>query len=432
MKPTTSSTSSTATPLYGKQKLQRLSKRSIVLGSAIVFLLALFPLYQYCFIGWSRPTTHGMMSSQSIMAKPIDPGTQQLLNERPATFWNCDLAETPCQYFNPHHFFWDSEGAGARFAADKDAYRRLGGNNKNLPAMTALSWHKNEGRKYAALPHNVSFIHIHKCGGTTVQAILAQTKGKLLNIHKIKLSRNAAIEADINTYKYSFGGGSKEQKERNWQRRQDHIEGMLQLQQQQQQRQQIEYVSAVFTVVRDPIERFVSAVQQVMHYHDDFRAACLKWTARSTLKCAIQYIQETDYLRDVHLLPMVTHFRLWNDYGPNKSDDNNKQNNQDSAASIKIAVLHLDDIHILANYMATMVAATLSSSTNMNTTTFTTMPHGRDRSKVEYATSSILAHMSVSKDCTPDMIANLCRLYAIDVAFMASLGYASSYCNGAA
>lgn len=363
---------------FDKWNCHRLSWRSAILALTAFILFCLLPLYQHL-VERKNVKAHGMMSSQSIA--PQDSAALKLLREDPDSFWNCDLPDTACRYFRPYTFFWDEDGAGSTFADD---YERLGGKNKNLPAMTALSWWKDDDE--LTLPHNMSFIHVHKCGGTTVKAILAQTKNKLSDKSKKR-------HASLNNYKYSFGGGSSEQKERNQQRRQNHIEEMTNL--------QLSADAVVFSFVRDPIERFVSAVQQVMHYNDDFRKACLKWTARSTLVCAIDYTRTTNYLRDVHLVPMATHFRLW-----------------DADHKAKVAVLHLQDLALFAEYMAHATA---------RNTTF--MPHGRDRTKVEYATSSVLAHMSVAKDCTPDMIADLCELYAVDVVMMTSLGYASQYCK---
>lgn len=382
------------------------------------------------------------MTRTSTSDKPMDPATWQLLQERPHLFWDCDLPETPCRYFYPQRFWgWDHDDSNnnnnnntsAPGSAFRDDYQRLGGTNKNLPAMVALSWYptitttSSTGDIHRAhpvvslpiLPHNLSFIHVHKCGGTTVKALLGQAKKKVVVVADPKTSTSSLnkattklVRADLDNYKYSFGGGSVAQKEYNQQRRQGHMDGMIRLQQQQNTG------AVVFAVVRDPLERFVSAVQQVMHYHEDFRTACLKSTAQSTLQCAIRYLQEkgNSYLRDVHLVPMVTHFRLWDD------------------RDVRIAVLHLNDIHVLAQYMTiAALGGNHHHYKNVNYTATTTltpnMPHGRDRSNENYATSSVLSRMSVVEDCTPDMIRNLCQMYAVDVAFMASLGYTSRYCE---
>lgn len=324
----------------------------------------------------------GVHSSSKVASIP--PETEQILKDDPSRFWNCDLAAVPCRFFRPHQFFQEQ--------AQGLDYKSLGGNNNNLPAMAALSWSSTSSSSSAAvvgLPHNVSFIHIHKSGGTTVKTLLAQTKERISD-----LRTTAQTDAQLNHYKYSFGGGSLAKKELNQQRRQAHIEGMIQLQQQQE--------GVVFTLVRDPLERFVSAVQQVMHYNDGFRRKCLRWTSRSTLECAIAHARETRFLGDVHLIPMATHFRLWDRY-----------------ETARIAVLHLQDVHVLATY--------LGLATHQNGTT--TMPHARDRSQVQYATSRVLANMNVQRDCTPAMMEQLCDLYAIDVLLLKSLGYESKYCS---
>ncbi|CAB9499898.1 expressed unknown protein [Seminavis robusta] len=270
-------------------------------------------------------------------------------------------------------------------------YKRIGGTNQNLPAMT--SWSIPDYK-------NLTFIHCHKSGGTTVKMLLAQAKTQWNHNNN-----NNNTPAEIQNFKYSFGGGSSAQKQRNQEARIQHIQAMATHQLHTTNTNAI----VTFTVVRDPLERFVSAVQQVMHYNTDFRTKCLKWTARATVQCAIHEIQTTNYLRDVHLLPMVAHFRLWDDY-----------------PTARLAVLHLHDLPSLAAYLHHVVA---NNSNSNSTLLSTTMPHGRDRSKVDYATSRVLANMSIKRHCTPEMIQQLCQLYSIDVIFMQSLGYASEYCH---
>lgn len=364
-------------------RLLRRQKKSFVLSVSFCLLVPLWTGQNSPFWSNHPATPKGVYSSSKVASIPLE--TAQILKDDPSQFWDCDLAAVPCRFFSPHNFF--------QAQAQGFDYQRLGGNNNNLPAMTALSW-SSSSNLLVDLPHNISFIHIHKCVGTTVKALFAQAKQRVSELENI----NTVTTAQLNHYKYSFGGGSSAKKELNQQRRQDHIEGMVQLQQQHQE-------GVVFTIVRDPLERFVSAVQQVMHYNDDFRQKCLRWTSRSTLRCAIAHARETNFLGDVHLIPMATHFRLWDRY-----------------ETARIAVLHLQDVHVLATY--------LGLATHQNdTTTTTTMPHARDRSKVQYATSRVLANMSVQRDCTPAMIEQLCDLYAIDVLLLKSLGYESKYCS---
>jgi len=381
------------------------------------------------FLSWNSFTTNQNLtttnrrkpskvySHDTATTTNFSPHILKLLDEHPSSFWDCHRPETPCRYFDPSSFFHSKEGAGFAF---QNSTKELGGTNKNLPAMTALSWSSPSSsfeQMTLSLPRNISFIHIHKCGGTTVKTILAKAK------QDITTATSTNIQAEIYNYKYSFGGGSVARKERNQQLRLEHIQGMKHLLQKQQQHNtktnahaKKNNAAVVFSVVRDPLERFVSAVQQVMHYHDDFRQACLKRSAQATLQCAMDYVGKTQYLRDVHLIPMVMHFRLWD---------------IDMKARPLIAVLHLQDMPILAEYFARAVVATdtMTTNTTIRSSSSNSIPHGRDRSKVEYATSPVLAQMSIDKDCTPDMVRQLCKLYAIDVAFMDSLGYQNAYCT---
>jgi hypothetical protein len=363
---------------------------------------------QFLLLYWSDPPA----TSKRYVPNPA---TVKLLEENPASFWNCDLLESPCRYLEPHYFF--HQGPGKEFVS-KEQYKRLGGTNNNLPAIMALSWWPSSAEQYkndpansenhCLLPRNISFVHVHKCGGTTIKTLLVQTKNYFEALAP-------DMQANFQTLKYSFGGGSVAQKERNQQRRQAHIDAMVQAQAQNNKggnNNNHQEEALVFATVRDPVERFVSAVQQVMHYHEDFRSECLKRTARATLECAIRYCQTTNYLRDVHLIPMATHFRLWDEH-----------------ANFRLAIVHLRDIPLLAQYFGSAaIMRTNSGHNNDATTEIERIPHGRDRSQIEYATSPILAHMTVQRDCTPKMLKELCQLYAIDVALMQTLGFETPHC----
>jgi hypothetical protein len=87
---------------------------------------------------------------------------------------------------------------------------------------------------------------------------------------------------------------------------------------------------------------------------------------------------------------------------------------------ISISVFSMEDIssvlaHLVGREGASGVPSLSSSST-------TTVMHARDRSDATYATSSILADMSVD-DCDGDMIRRICALYHVDVELMRWLGF---------
>ncbi len=238
--------------------------------------------------------------------------------------------------------------------------------------------------------------------------------------------QNANLNADMHTYKHSFGGGSKEKKAKWDAQRLNHIQTIANTQVQSPQSTTVPSNHfPIFTVVRDPIQRFLSATQQVMHYNTEFRDKCLfeeestksflslisrqnkeereASLRRKTIQCAIH---DTQYRRDVHLVPIASHFRLLDD--------------------VAVSVFYMDDIQdVLSHLLGNGVDQSSGSSGSSSNTQQPAKPvsiHARDRSNVEYATSSILARLSTN-DCDEEMIQQICTLYDVDVKLMKWLGF---------
>lgn len=287
-------------------------------------------------------------------------------------FFDCDHEESLCTYFRPRSFFKQDGKSTVLQRADEDdpilkLSKTFGWNNPNLPALTELSA-PSLPEKYSYFTSKwFTFVHIHKCGGTSVKATMSQLSKKISGGH-------------ITQYKYSFGGGSAKMKEKNQRIRMEYIEGL----------QTKHYGGIIFTVVRDPVERFISAVQQVMHYNDELRERCLiSKSASRTIQCAVDDAREGNFRGDVHLLPMVSHFRLL-----------------DSLSSI--AIFPMQALPNLLRHLGSQ-------------------KHARDRTQESYATSNVLSTMSI-KDCTADMLRAICDLYAVDVVFMKSMGFDTPHC----
>jgi len=368
----------------------------------------------------------------------------------------------------------------------------IGLQNANLPALDSFSWWwssssssssswsnredkfiHHEIQEYLRLPQNITYIHVHKCGGTSIQGALYKRARSIRNTHfhiinntidnsivnnsgEHQQSDNNNItmtmKADIHTYKHSFGGGSLEKK-RQWDRqRLDHIKSIA-IQQQSTLSTNLAVPSAssfssfpIFTVVRDPIIRFFSAIQQVMQYNTEFREKCLfespslskkeqssfsvllktklktklknskeeeeeeiqlqKKFRQQTISCAIQDMKETNYRNDVHLLPLASHFRLLD--------------------HLTLSVFWMDDIEEVLSYLSVVGNANSSDRSSSNDTAATISPvkvyHARDRSNVNYATSPILAKLSIN-DCSMEMIQQICELYHVDVELIRWLGF---------
>ena len=87
----------------------------------------------------------------------------------------------------------------------------------------------------------------------------------------------------------------------------------------------------------------------------------------------------------------------------------------------------MDDIEEVLSYLSVVGNANSSSDrSSSNDTAATISPvnvyHARDRSNVNYATSPILAKLSIN-DCSMEMIQQICALYHVDVELIRWLGF---------
>lgn len=320
---------------------------------------------------------------------------------------------------------------------------------------------------------------VHKCGGTSIQGAMykrARTMRKSnFHIHNVihnhtpnkkqYYTNNITVEANMHTYKHSYGGGSHEKKMK-WDReRLDHIYNIANTQKDSHQ-QLHHHDHPIFTIVRDPLVRFLSALQQVMHYNTEFRTKCLfeppllereqsplsfimnklgkkkqlynneredeekekelKKFRQQTIQCSIQDMIDTNYRKDVHLLPIASHFRLLDVDNAERNESTGGttsigKNNNDLAVS----VFWMDDITEVLSYLVGSMGSQDNTNTNNATASIkqsTSVYHARDRSNVEYATSLTLSRLSID-DCTDIMIQKLCKLYHVDVELMRWLGF---------
>ena len=283
-------------------------------------------------------------------------------------FFDCDHPESPCVYFRLKDFL---EQQGIAFN------QTWGSQNRNLPAITSLNYRATTETlttKASDMPNRFSFVHFHKCGGSTVKAIFQARRKELVE--------KRHFEVDIETYQSSFGWSTPQQIIHNEELRQEHIGSLLMTTDRSSEH-------VVFSIVRDPVDRFVSAIQQVMHYHDHLRAECLLPTARATIQCTLLYLQ-THPSDDVHFVPMLAHLRLLH--------------------GVPVRLFSLQHLNLLSHYF---IGRSL---------------HVRDRSHPLTATSQVLSQMS-SRDCSDEMLRAICDLYAVDVVMLKSLGMASEYCS---
>jgi hypothetical protein len=471
-------------------------------------------------------------------------------SSRIGDFFDCDFPGSSCRYLRPGEFHrnyyhrlhdeqYDDHGE------EEEGYRiwrkHIGLDNANLPSLDTLSWWaatyadvaQDGGGGYSPsvvppppptvdVAHdlmppprrvgNVTYVHVHKCGGTSIQSAMYS---RARAVRATATSAGLSYRAEVRTYKHSFGGGTRARKEVRDRERSDHVRRIADAQSSQSSSHPI------FTVLRDPIERFLSAIQQVMHYNDEYRARCLfeddrreeeedvegsrgqissylallfagylrrgddereqrrlrrrrreeeeeeeeeemrgrqRLLRMRTIRCAIDDAEETNYRNDVHLLPMSSHFRLLDGYHRAGGDDDNATTTANSTATrkthgdegeglgvvagggggrddIAISVFAMEDISdVIAHLLVSRSGGETADDDGHPTAGRrgrgyyspaappSTIFHARDRSDVRYATSPILAALSVD-DCDEDMIRRICDLYHIDVELMRWLGF---------
>ena len=389
-------------------------------------------------------------SKNLIVNLPIvlSDATDSGASRRYDSFFDCHRKESRCRYFNPNAFFDEYflsyiNDVRRNISATEQLIQwrnEIGLENANLPALTSSSWWADfsdayidindqtriqlQIDEYFGFSSNLTYIHVHKCGGTSIQSALAKRASRVkklhFNISKETHTQNKEpsiieMHSNVHHYKHSYGGGSAQKKEQWDKERIGHIHALTPAVDETKSDQDHNgNAFPIFTVIRDPIERFLSAVQQVMHYNIEFRTKCLKDQTQKTtnentaaarrqlINCAINDMVETNYRRDVHLLPMVAHFRLL---------DGNSQDG--FSTNISVSVFYMNHLEHVLNAI---------SNDSKESETQSNAIHARDRSNEDYATSPVLAKLSID-DCTEEMIRQLCILYHVDYVLLKSLGF---------
>lgn len=160
----------------------------------------------------------------------------------------------------------------------------------------------------------------------------------------------------------------------------------------------------IFSVVRDPVSRFVSAVGQEMHYTarhgKDFRDKCLLNTGKETVQCAIDHVKSRIALKkldQIHFFPAAVPLYL-----------------RMTGVNLPVEIIDFQDIDKVTNELR--FGAGPIAKQNDHTSTR------------KSAGSDVLETLSVS-DLSEDMIIEICRIYAPDLLIMQHLKMEDKYCK---
>jgi len=194
--------------------------------------------------------------------------------------------------FRVDEFF--ANGPGKKYNS-KNNLDRLGINNPSLKSMTFLQWIS----KGDAMPRNryysILYFHIRKAAGTTIEKAMAEAA----DIMKNTTSDNVQAKTTrLFPWKYRR---SKEYRESF----QSKSMGALKI----VQESDTDDVK-VFTVIRDPVSRFLSGVSQQLESVNETKTnECIKATPRSTIDCVLDRIKESGLQFNIHYIPMAVNLK---------------------------------------------------------------------------------------------------------------------------
>jgi hypothetical protein len=238
---------------------------------------------------------------------------------------------------------------------------------------------------HAQFHERLSFIHVHKAGGTSVyragQDLYHHGHAEWISHHWF-FPRKFALQIDPDAYentkndlkmavRYPTNGFTEQDR--------SHM---------------------LYAVVRDPVERFISSIGQVMGSRGSendlayaFRAACLKDSPRETLQCCLDYVEKAGLWFELHFCPqsLDIHFStLWQD--------------------VPVAIFGMEHLTAVLDHLGHKDLK------------------ARDGNNTEYRPDFVLTEMSVD-DYDTKMLQQVCRLYEVDAIMLRSLGM-KSRCDG--
>lgn len=311
------------------------------------------------------------------------------------SIFNCGSKESSCRYFYPAKFFDPKCGLGREYA-EQVAYMNnlfeakelwLSGPPIVLPWVSIDPDRMKVSAVRNGLPwqrHNLSFTHVHKTGGTSLVAAFSDTlrlgaKGKRRTMYlpgKIYADKNKWSIKGIgyNESSVFLDGATKYKK--NWGEN-DHT---------------------LFGVVRDPVERFISAIGQATGAFGSssngvgkaLLDACVNsnyTTERDCLRCFIDLIKTNSTWIEVHFTPMALEIAFATMY-----------------KDIPVAIFDFPEVPKLL----------FELGTDPNS-------KKKDGHQPGYRKKALLTNMKV-EHYDEEMLKDLCGIYRVDAIFLKQIG----------
>ena len=309
------------------------------------------------------------------------------------SIFNCGSASGKCHWFYPGKFLHASCGIGKEFTPQvnrmKYLYKKdnlwIAGPPIVLPTAKIVpeNMRINPFREGPWPRHNLSMIHVHKTGGTSL--VLA-FDGVL---RKGAMGKRRTLYFPRKKTKRITQQQRKESKEKRLSEGSRFLDNAVKYRQQWKENEH-----TIFAVVRDPVDRFISAIGQATGalgsttngVGKNLLDECLKETSKETLNCFINLVHTNSTWLEVHFTPMLLEIAFATVY-----------------KDIPVAVFPFEEVPSL------MVE--LGSNPKSKK---------KDGSAANYRKSEVLTSMSV-EDYDEGMLKRLCDVYKMDAMFMNQL-----------
>lgn len=238
--------------------------------------------------------------------------TIQHLDQIPLTMedsiFNCHSPHGKCIYFRPQQFFDTLCGAGSKYSYLLDEMNSMRKENRLWPMQPPipvcyLSLTKDMvflSKDTPKYPINLAFLHLHKnAGSSLVQAFRDFRISNQENVH-VRHGMHVA---------YIQGGYNNKSR---WNETREFLKRTVRYQRSTDWDMKDYSNHLTFAIVRDPIERFISAVGQVTsdkHKKKGFdmklKDECLKTGLEDTLWCFVHLLQREGFWVDLHFTPQA-------------------------------------------------------------------------------------------------------------------------------
>jgi len=357
-------------------------------------------------------------STSSTSCGDFDHGDRSYL-ENVTSIFNCGSEDGTCHWYHPAKFLDGSCGVGKEFVPQLEYMKELYDSQElwlSGPPIV-IPWASIVPAKMRTNPfkegnwsrHNLSMTHVHKTGGTSLVSAFSSVlsrgaTGKRHTVYmpgkktlvltaaqqrmrdkrikdgmKVQNGPNKSViyGSQFNQSSAFLDGATKYKREGDWGEK-DHT---------------------LFAVVRDPAERFISAIGQATGAFGSSQNGiakqlldeCLKDTTKATLNCFIDLMKTNSTWVEVHFTPMVLEISFATIY-----------------KDIPVAVFPFQEVPNLLKELA------------MNP-----VSKRKDGHKSGYRKSDVLTNMTVA-DYDDDMLKKLCEVYKMDAIFMKHIGMSTN------